>query len=146
MKLLSRVRLLATPWTAAYQAPPSMGFSRQKYWSGVPSLILYYNKFIIIFIQRRHTHDDDQGPCCAEAYSPQWRQQGVPTSLLSPERAAVHPAAGPFHLWLFLLVLTPHPPGPRLIQRPSAPTLPLHVTAQIPVGRHTLRGTWLSTI
>ena len=35
-KLLSRVRLLATPWTAAYQAPPSMGFSRQEYWSGVP--------------------------------------------------------------------------------------------------------------
>ena len=27
---------LATPWTAAYQAPPSMGFSRQEYWSGVP--------------------------------------------------------------------------------------------------------------
>ena len=37
VKSLSRVRLLATPWTAAYQAPPSMGFSRQKYWSGVPS-------------------------------------------------------------------------------------------------------------
>ena len=35
-KLLSRVQLLATPWTAAYQAPPSMGFSRQEYWSGVP--------------------------------------------------------------------------------------------------------------
>ena len=35
-KSLSRVRLLATPWTAAHQAPPSMGFSRQKYWSGVP--------------------------------------------------------------------------------------------------------------
>ena len=33
---LSRVQLLATPWTAAYQAPPSMGFSRQEYWSGVP--------------------------------------------------------------------------------------------------------------
>ena len=31
-----RVRLLSTPWTAAYQAPPSMGFSRQEYWSGVP--------------------------------------------------------------------------------------------------------------
>ena len=31
------VRLLATPWTTAYQAPPSMGFSRQEYWSGVPS-------------------------------------------------------------------------------------------------------------
>ena len=37
VKSLSHVRLLATPWTAAYQAPPSMGFSRQEYWSGVPS-------------------------------------------------------------------------------------------------------------
>ena len=36
VKSLSRVLLLATPWTAAYQAPPSMGFSRQEYWSGVP--------------------------------------------------------------------------------------------------------------
>ena len=46
VKSLSRVRLLATPWTAAYQAPPSMGFSRQKYWSEVPlpSLFLHYNK------------------------------------------------------------------------------------------------------
>ena len=35
-KALSRVRLLATPWTAAYKAPPSIGFSRQEYWSGVP--------------------------------------------------------------------------------------------------------------
>ena len=34
VKSLSRVRLLAIPWTAAYQAPPSMGFSRQEYWSG----------------------------------------------------------------------------------------------------------------
>ena len=36
VKSLSRVRLLATAWTAAHQAPPSMGFSRQEYWSGVP--------------------------------------------------------------------------------------------------------------
>ena len=36
VKSPSRVRLLATPWTAAYQAPPSTGFSRQEYWSGVP--------------------------------------------------------------------------------------------------------------
>ena len=36
VKSLSPVRLLATPWTAAYQAPPSMGFSRQEYWSGLP--------------------------------------------------------------------------------------------------------------
>ena len=37
VKSLSRVRLWATPCTAAYRAPPSMGFSRQEYWSGVPS-------------------------------------------------------------------------------------------------------------
>ena len=36
VKSLSRVWLLATSWTAAYQAPPSMGFSGQEYWSGVP--------------------------------------------------------------------------------------------------------------
>ena len=36
VKSLSRVRLLVTPWTAAYQAPPSMVFSRQEYWSGMP--------------------------------------------------------------------------------------------------------------
>ena len=36
VKSFSRVRLLAIPWTAAHQAPPSMGFARQEYWSGVP--------------------------------------------------------------------------------------------------------------
>ena len=36
VKLFSRVQLFATPWSVAYQAPPSMGFSRQEYWSGLP--------------------------------------------------------------------------------------------------------------
>ena len=36
VKLLSRVQLFVTPWSAAYQAPPSIGFSRQEYWSRVP--------------------------------------------------------------------------------------------------------------
>ena len=42
VKSLSRVWLFATPWTAAFQAPPPMGFSRQEYWSGVslPSVVL----------------------------------------------------------------------------------------------------------
>ena len=40
---LSRVRLIATPWTAAYQAPPFMGFSRQEYWSGLPLLSIVHN-------------------------------------------------------------------------------------------------------
>ena len=37
-KSLSRVQLFATPWTVVYQSPPSMGFSRQEYWSGLPFL------------------------------------------------------------------------------------------------------------
>ena len=41
VKSLGRVQLFMTPWTAAYQAPPSMGFSRQEYWSGVPSASPY---------------------------------------------------------------------------------------------------------
>ena len=41
VKSLSRVQLLATPWTAAHHAPPSMGFSKQEYWSGVPLPIVY---------------------------------------------------------------------------------------------------------
>ena len=36
VKSLSRFRLFVTPWTGTYQAPPSMGFSRQEYWSGLP--------------------------------------------------------------------------------------------------------------
>ena len=43
VKLLSRVQLLATAWTVAYQAPPSMGFARQEYWSGVPLPSLLYS-------------------------------------------------------------------------------------------------------
>ena len=51
VKLLSRVWLLATPWTAAYQVPPSIGFSGQEYWSGVPlpSPIIVY-KYGKIFL------------------------------------------------------------------------------------------------
>ena len=43
VKSLSRVRLFATPWTAVYQAPLSMGFSRQEYWSELPLLSLMTN-------------------------------------------------------------------------------------------------------
>ena len=45
VKSLSHVQLLATPWTAAHHAPPSMGFSRQEYWSGLPSpsLVIVHN-------------------------------------------------------------------------------------------------------
>ena len=49
VKSLSHVRLLATPWTTAYQAPPSMGFSRQEHWSGVPSPSQDLNTYIYIY-------------------------------------------------------------------------------------------------
>ena len=52
VKPLSRARLLATPLTAAYQAPSSMGFSGQEYWSGLPlpSLVLYNRSLLLIVI------------------------------------------------------------------------------------------------
>ena len=55
VKLLSHVRLLATPWTTAFQAPLSMGFSRQEYWSGVPlpSPLVSQLKNSPIFIYRQ---------------------------------------------------------------------------------------------
>ena len=49
MKSLSRVWLLATPWASAYQAPLSMGFSRQKYWSGVPLPSPYLSTHLSIY-------------------------------------------------------------------------------------------------
>ena len=56
VKSLSHVQLFATPWTAAYQAPLSMGFSRQEYWSGVPlpSLRLGYCEAIMLIILGYH--------------------------------------------------------------------------------------------
>ena len=56
VKSLSRVRLLVTPWTAAYQAPPSMGFSRQEYWSGVPLPNEHLNNFWFFPAIYKHVH------------------------------------------------------------------------------------------
>ena len=51
VKSLSRVQLLVIPWTAAYQAPPPMGFSRQEYWSGMPlPPLLYYSSYLFYTI------------------------------------------------------------------------------------------------
>ena len=53
-KLLSRVWLLATPWSAAHQAPMSLGFSRQEYWSGVP--LPSPNSFLLAIYFTHGTH------------------------------------------------------------------------------------------
>ena len=56
VKSFSRVRLLATLWTAAYQAPQSMGVSRQEYWSGVPLPSPSYNLIFLKNLERRSWH------------------------------------------------------------------------------------------
>ena len=56
VKSLSRVWLLATPWTAAYQAPPSMGSSRQEYWSGVPLLSPWWSLDPYMLLQMALLH------------------------------------------------------------------------------------------
>ena len=62
VRLLSCVRLFPNPWTAAYQAPLSMGFSRQEYWSGVPlpspfrGLVICYCMKLDIFMIYIHSH------------------------------------------------------------------------------------------
>ena len=96
VKSLSRVRLLATPWTAAYQAPPSMGFSRQEYWSAVllPSAISYASyrqysgprvhfqgKFIELYLKSSFiTGLDPMHQCCSYFN----KMQIDPTSLFNP--------------------------------------------------------------
>ena len=66
MKSLSRVRLLATPWTAAYQAPPSMGFSRQEYWSGLSwlrTINTYYAKIPVFPLSAENSHHHIPDAC-----------------------------------------------------------------------------------
>ena len=58
MKSLSRVRLFVTPWTVAYQVPPSMGFSRQEYWSGVPFPFLLKSAVKVLVTPSCLTHCD----------------------------------------------------------------------------------------
>ena len=66
VKSLSRVQLFETPWTAAYQAPPSMGFSRQEYWSGVPS-----PSPDIVIVSGKHQKDSTI-PCIYSPLSTTW--------------------------------------------------------------------------
>ena len=70
VKWLSCVRLLPTPWTAAYQTPPSMGFSRQEYWSRVPFTTLrtkgwglhFKTCTLGIFLQLKQTWNKNGNP------------------------------------------------------------------------------------
>ena len=71
VKLLSPVRLWATPWTAAFQAPPSMRFSRQEYWSGVPlPSPAIGHRFLLITVLLRYTSQTTK--LAALKYTTQW--------------------------------------------------------------------------
>ena len=95
MKSLSHVRLLETPWTAAYQVPPSMRFSRQEYWSGVPLPIKHFGGLV------KTDHKDFPGgpvvknpPCNAgDAGSIPGHRAKIPhaTEHLSPSTATTGP-------------------------------------------------------
>ena len=63
VKSLTHVRLFATPWTAAYQASPSMGFSRQEYWSGVPSPSPIWCLVVLDLCQPQGFSSLEQEPC-----------------------------------------------------------------------------------
>ena len=70
VKSLSLVWLLAAPWTAAFQAPPSMGFSRQEYWSGVPlpspnfvHSILILSPITLLYLLDRKPHKCEAFVC-----------------------------------------------------------------------------------
>ena len=70
-KSLSCVRLLATPWAAAYQAPSSMGLSRQEYWSGVPLPAFYISRIplVLLFRQEEEYLPSPLPVLCSLAYS-----------------------------------------------------------------------------
>ena len=84
VKSLSHIQLLATPRTASHQAPPSMGFSRQEYWSGVPLTSCSMHLFLcILFIYLLQLFRI----CNNKIYSPSWRRQWQPTPVLLPGKS-----------------------------------------------------------
>ena len=100
VKSLSHVWLLATPWTAAHQAPPSMGFSRQEYWSGVPLPSPLFFLPLVKDISSRF-------------YSPRlwWLISDFWPFSTDPPLPALHPPGRRFLVW-------PHPPGSFCYQPP----------------------------
>ena len=107
VKSLSHVRLLSTPWTAAHQAPPSMGFSRQEHWSGVPfpsptKVLQKGNSYLVYVISLFPVVSPLQ--LCSIFSQP----QDMPDSLISepflrPLSLSGAPFHFPLHLALFLL-------------------------------------------
>ena len=106
MKSLSRVQLLVTPWTAAYQAPPSMRFSGQEYWSGMPLpsprvSSVQFSRSVVSDSLRPHVSQHARPPCPSPS-------PGVHIHRVSDAIQPSHPR------------LSPSPPAPN----PSPQSLP----------------------
>jgi len=94
VKSLSHIRPLATPWTVAYQAPPSMGFSRQEHWSGVPlpsPIYICMHKYIHTYIRQTFMYTWLKIPPAMQetwvwslGWVIPWRREWQPTPVLLP--------------------------------------------------------------
>ena len=106
MKSLSHVRLLATPWTTAYQAPLSMGSARQEYWSGLPSsspicIANQTERLSRSYIHRGLILRKLQQPCLVDTGVPLgslWDEFSPQGNYPQPKGAAL-PAVVPLSLW-----------------------------------------------
>ena len=90
MKALSRVRLFATPWTAAYQAPLSMGFSRQEFWSGLPLPHLRATEIPAAYRRLMAGH------CLAKALAPAFLSVALASAAVRPRSCPVSGGWSPF--------------------------------------------------
>ena len=91
VKSLSRVQLLPTPWTAAYQAPPYIGFSRQEYWSGVPLPSLEILCYQVIFKKPLKGRGFPGGSDCEESAHNVGDPGSIPGSGRSPGKGNGNP-------------------------------------------------------
>ena len=87
MKSLSRVRLFTTPWTAAYQAPPSMGFSRQEYWSRGLTLETSYFFTFPFQIKKKISFSKNKEFNIWKSLGKNRRRQWHPTPVLLPGKS-----------------------------------------------------------
>ena len=101
VKALSRVWLLATPWTAAHQAPPPMGFSRRECWNGCQRLLLTYNTVLVPDAQHADSVLLYISKCCQRA-------KALPYHWLYPPPCTFHPH-DLFCSWKFVPLSLPCP-------------------------------------
>jgi len=137
VKSHSCVQLFATPWTIAYQAPPSMGFSRQEYWSGVP-LPSPFSRSVVSNCLQPHGLQDARLPCpspppgaCSDSCpSNRWCHPSISSSLV-PFSSCLQsfPASGSFLMSQFFAS-----GGQSIGVSASTSVLPMNIQDWFPLG------------